>query len=204
MDFNDIQSAWNDNKSENVVLPTNLDKLKSANMPIDKVRKNLRFELVIQTIAMTLFGFLPLVERFPANMIAPYYLIYAIMVAISIYYLGKLFLFYNRLNKTVLNTKDSLYETYFDIRLNMELYKTFTFSLLPFFILYFIGYVSYKTPKLSQLINGEVQHSKLIILLIILIAILLLIAFFTELWVQSLYGKYAKQVKKVIDELKEE
>jgi hypothetical protein len=70
--------------------------------------------------------------RFPAPMIAPYYLIYAIMVAISIYYLGKLLFFYNRLNKSTLNTKDSLYETYFDIRLNMELYKTFTFHFFLF------------------------------------------------------------------------
>jgi hypothetical protein len=29
-------------------------------MPIDKVRKNLRFELIIQTIAMISFGFIPM------------------------------------------------------------------------------------------------------------------------------------------------
>jgi hypothetical protein len=62
-------------------------------MLIDKVRKNLRFELVIQTIAMISFGFIPMGPRFPAPMIAPYYLIYAIMVAISIYYLGNYFSF---------------------------------------------------------------------------------------------------------------
>ena len=93
MDFNDIQSAWNKDNKENIVLPTNLEKLKSANMPIDKVRKNLRFEFVIQTIALISFGFIPMINRFPASMITPYYLIYAIMVAISIYYLGKLFIF---------------------------------------------------------------------------------------------------------------
>jgi hypothetical protein len=68
MDFNDIQSAWTN--SENVVLPNNLEKLKSANT-IDKVRKNLRFELVIQTMAMISFGFIPMGPR-PAPMIAPY------------------------------------------------------------------------------------------------------------------------------------
>jgi hypothetical protein len=67
--------------------------------------------------------------RFPAPMIAPYYLIYAIMVA-SIY-IRKLLFFYNRLKKYS-EYKDSLYETYFDIRLNMELYKTFTFHFFLF------------------------------------------------------------------------
>ena len=203
MDFNDIQSAWNNDKSDNVVLPNNLEKLKSANMPIDKVRKNLRFELIIQTIALISFGFIPMLTRFPANMVAPYYLIYAIMVAISIYYLGKLFFFYNRLNKSILNTKDSLYETYFDIRLNMELYKTFTFSLLPFFILYFVGYIFYKVPKFADLLSGEIQQNKLPVLLIILIFTIILIGLATEIWIQSLYGKYAKQIRKVLDELKE-
>lgn len=203
MDFNDIQSAWNNENVKNVSLPTNFDKLQSANMPIDKVRKNLRFELLLQSVAMIGFGFVPLYSLFPANMVKPYYLIYAIMVAISIYYLGKLFLFHNRLNKTVLNTKDSLYETYFDIRLNMELYKTFTFALLPFFILYAVGYIFYKVPKFTQLVNGEIEQINLAALLIILIVAILFIGFFTELWVQSMYGKYAKQIKKVLDELKE-
>jgi hypothetical protein len=203
MDFNDIQSAWDNDKSDNVELPNNLEKLKSVNMPVDKIRKNLRFELVVQTIAMICFGFTPAIDKFPANMIVPFYLIYSIMVAISIYYLGKLFFFYNRLNKTVLNTKDSLYETYFDIRLNMELYKTFTFSLLPFFILYFVGYIYYKIPKFADLLTGQMQQNKLLILLLILIFTIIVIGLATELWVQSLYGKYAKQIRKVLDELKE-
>lgn len=203
MDFNDIQSAWKNENTEKVSLPSNIEKMQTANMPIDKVRKNLRFELIMQTIAMIGFGFFPLYSKFPVNMVAPFYLIYAIMVAISIYYLGKLFVFHNRLNKTILNTKDSLYETYFDIRLNMELYKTFTFALLPFFILYAVGYIFHKVPKFTQLINGEIEQSNLAIVLVIIIVAILSIGFFTELWVQSLYGKYAKQIKKVLDELKE-
>lgn len=203
MDFNNIQSAWSNDNSENIVLPNNLEKLKSASMPIDKVRKNLRFELVIQTIAMISFGFIPMGPRFPAPMIAPYYLIYAIMVAISIYYLGKLLFFYNRLNKSTLNTKDSLYETYFDIRLNMELYKTFTFSLLPFFVLFFVGYIYHKIPKFADLLSGQIQQNKLFVPLLILIFAIILIGFVTEIWVQSFYGKYAKQIRKVLDELKE-
>ena len=39
MDFNDIQSAWNSDKPENVELPINLEKLKSSKMQIYKVRK---------------------------------------------------------------------------------------------------------------------------------------------------------------------
>ena len=44
MDFNDIQNAWNNEKAENVILPSNLEKIQSANTPLDKIRKNLKNE----------------------------------------------------------------------------------------------------------------------------------------------------------------
>ena len=63
---------------------------------------------------------------------------------VSAYYLIIVVCFYKRLNKTTLNTKDNLYETYFDIRLNMELYKTFGLpnALMIFFGWGFIFYIT--------------------------------------------------------------
>ena len=42
MDFNDIQNAWNNDKSDNVVLPDNLEKIQTVNMPLERIRKNLQ------------------------------------------------------------------------------------------------------------------------------------------------------------------
>jgi hypothetical protein len=204
MDFKDIQSAWNNDSGSDIKVPTNLEKLKSANMPLDKIRKNLRSELIGQFLVLVFIGLIPLNSKFPVNMLAPYYFLYAIMLAISIYYLVKLFLFFKRLNKTILNTKDSLYETYYDIRLNMELYKTFTFALVPFIMMYLIGYFLYKSPDLMSVFSGGIIHSKLVPLLVTLVFSILLVGFLTEIWVHCFYGKYAKQIRKVLDELKEE
>ncbi len=115
MDFNDIQSAWKNEKPENVILPTNLEKLKSANMPLDKIKKNLKNEFIYQIISIVFIGFVPFIYNFPENAFAPFICCFSIFVAVCIYYLVKLYLFYKRLNKTTLNTKDSFYETYFDI-----------------------------------------------------------------------------------------
>ncbi|TDE45594.1 hypothetical protein E0I26_06510 [Flavobacterium rhamnosiphilum] len=204
MDFKDIQSAWNNDTDSDIKVPTNLEKLKSANMPLEKIRKNLRFELINQFLALVFIGLIPLCSKFPANMITPYYFLYAIMFAVSIYYLVKLFLFFKRLNTTVLNTKDNLYETYYDIRLNMELYKTFTFALGPFIMMYLTGYFLYKNPDLMSMFSGDIIHSKLVPLLVTLVFSILLVGFLTEIWVHYFYGKYAKQIRKVLDELKEE
>jgi hypothetical protein len=39
MDFNDIQSAWDDNNEKS---PTNLEKIQTANTPLDKIKKILK------------------------------------------------------------------------------------------------------------------------------------------------------------------
>ena len=204
MDFNDIQNAWNNEKTDNVVVPDNLEKIQSANMPLDKIRRNLRKELFGQILALIIIGFLPLYHEFPSKFTGPYYFIYGIVAAISIYYLSKLFLFYKRLDKAALTTKDSLYETYYDIRLNMQLYKTFTFALAPFFMIYLAGYLIFATPGATEILNGNFENEKLVLKVIIFMITMLLIGVLTEWWVSFYYGKYAKEIKKVIDELKEE
>jgi hypothetical protein len=45
MDFNDIQSAWDNDNNENVVLPNNLEKIQTANTPLDKIKRNLKTNL---------------------------------------------------------------------------------------------------------------------------------------------------------------
>ena len=204
MDFNDIQNAWNNEKTDNVVVPNNLEKIQSANMPLDKIRRNLRKELFGQIAALIIIGFLPLYNEFPSKFVGPYYFIYGIVAAISIYYLSKLFLFYKRLDKAALTTKDSLYETYYDIRLNMQLYKTFTFALAPFFMIYLAGYLIFGTPGSTEILNGNFENEKLVLKVVIFMITMLLIGVLTEWWVSFYYGKYAKEIKKVIDELKEE
>lgn len=204
MDFNDIQNAWNNEKTDNVVVPNNLEKIQSANMPLDKIRRNLRKELFGQIAALIIIGFLPLYHEFPSKFVGPYYFIYGIVAAISIYYLSKLFLFYKRLDKAALTTKDSLYETYYDIRLNMQLYKTFTFALAPFFMIYLAGYLIFGTPGSTEILNGNFENEKLVLKVVIFMITMLLIGVLTEWWVSFYYGKYAKEIKKVIDELKEE
>lgn len=204
MDFNDIQNAWNNEKTENVVFPDNLEKIKSANTPLDKIRKNLRNELIGQTLAMLVIGLTPYIFHFPEKWILPFYLFYSIAFAVSVYYLLKLYFFYKRLNNIALKTKDSLYETYFDIRLNMELYKTFGFALTPFMVLFIIG-VWYN--KISQHPGFDVANftnRQLISAFAGIATSILFMGLAMEWTVHYSYGRYAKEIKKVIDELKEE
>lgn len=204
MDFNDIQNAWKNEQTENVVLPNNLEKIQSANTPLDKIRKNLKNEFIYQIISIVLIGLIPLSLHFPAKGLVLFYLLFSLFVAVSVYYFIKFYFFYKRLNTITLKTKDSLYETYFDIRLNMELYKTFGFALTPFLILYLIGLFYYEFSKIPGFFAEEFTNYQLAGLFSIVVFSMLFMGIALEWWVHKFYGKHAKEIKKVIDELKEE
>ncbi len=203
MDFNDIQNAWNNDKNENIKLPENLEKIQSANTPLEKIRKNLKNEFYMQVLSIVFVGFVPFFGGLPQSMVTPFYLLFSMFVAVSIYYLVKLFLFYKRLNRVTLNTKDSLYETYFDIRLNMELYKTFGFALTPFLVLYLLGYFYFEMSKHQTIVFTNLQNTHLIGMFIVIAFSILFMGIVLEWWVHYFYGKYAKEIRKVLDELKE-
>lgn len=204
MDFNDIQNAWNNEKTENIILPNNLEKIHSVNTPLDKIRKNLKNEFTYQIISIVFVGIVPLIYQFPSKMTTLYYLLFSLYVAVCIFYLVKFYSFYKRLNNVTLKTKDSLYETYFDIRLNMELYKTFGFALTPFLILYLAGLLYFEFSKIPGFIANEFTNNQLIALFSIVVFSMLFMGVVLEWWVHKFYGKYAQEIRKVIDELKEE
>jgi hypothetical protein len=202
MDFNDIQNAWNKDTQNEVELPTNLDKIKSVNTPLDKIRKKIRNEFYYQTSALLFMGIAPVIFRFTESAIKPFYLIYVLTLAISIYYFIKFYFFYKRINNKSLNTKDNLYETYYDIKLNIEIYKSFGFSLIPFMILFFLGSLYYLAPNI--IMDGLNSNKFLITAFLIITISILYMGFATEWWLNHFYGKDLKEIKKILDELKEE
>nr|WP_294927296.1 hypothetical protein [uncultured Flavobacterium sp.] len=204
MDFNDIQNAWNNEKTDNVVLPDNLEKIQSANTPLDKIKRNIINEFIYQIISIVLIAFIPLIYNFPPKGMILFYLLYSLFTAVCFYYFVKFYLFYKRLNIIALKTKDSLYETYFDIRLNMELYKTFGFALTPFLMLYLIGFFYFEFTKTPGFFAEEFTNYQLFGMLSIVVFCMLFMGITLEWWVHKFYGKYAKEIRKVIDQLKEE
>ena len=201
MDFNEIQNMWNDDKAENALLPDNLEKIKAANTPLDKIKKNLRNEFIYQIISVVIIGLAPSIYEFPDNAIVPFYLLFSMFTAVCIYFLVRLFIFYRRLNNITLKTKDSLYETYFDIRLNMELYKTFGFALMPFMLLFSFGFAYFLLPDIKI---SDINNTLLIAIVITIMVSMLVFALMLEWWVHFFYGKYAKEIRKVLDQLKED
>ncbi|MEP6930719.1 MAG: hypothetical protein ABI850_11920, partial [Flavobacterium sp.] len=90
------------------------------------------------------------------------------------------------------------------IRLNMELYKTFGFALTPFLILYLLGFFYYKFSRIPGFFAEEFTNLQLAGFFSIVVFVMLFMGISLEWWVHKFYGKFAEEIKKVIDQLKEE
>ncbi|MBC7937640.1 MAG: hypothetical protein H7Y86_20005 [Rhizobacter sp.] len=200
MNFDEIKNSWDAEKATDVTIPSALNTLRKAKHPIDKLRTNMKNEFFMQIVAVLI---IPFFLKVSADMRMLFISSYILFVAISAYYLYYFYRFYKDMHNYSMETKDGLQELYYQLRLNMERYKSFGFLLLPF-IFIFLGFIEFGNVKngrlnLTILLN---RHAWLFTGLIAFIAVSYI--FIIVAWVKSFYGKYALQIKGVLDELKEE
>ncbi len=204
MDFNDIQSAWNDEQYKDLRLPANPEKLKSVNTPLDKIKKNLRKEAIIQVIAIILIGLIPISTSMNPDFLLAYYLLYVVSFIISLYFSIRLYIHYRNFSTVTVSAKDSLYEVYYNIRLYMETYKSFSYALVPFGLMYmFLIPLGKESGRLPALLLAMSLQTKVLLFIGIVGIFMGLMWLMTEAHVKTFYGKYADEIRRLIDELKE-
>ena len=205
MNFDDIKSAWNNDNHDHVVVPSSVDQLKTLQLPVEKLRNNMKIEFYVQLLSLIFIGFLPRYTYFNPVLIIPFYAVYFVAVAISVYYFFKFHLFYKQLDTATLRSKDSLYVLYYDAKLSIEMYKSYAYTLIPFALLELAMHmVSRQDSKMKAVFQAAVTNQTIAMILVgIFLGMLLLLMVITTLWVNSYYGKYMKQIGKVLEEFKE-
>ncbi|MGO4289018.1 hypothetical protein [Chitinophaga sp. RAB17] len=205
MNFDDIKSAWNSEEEDHVVVPSSVDQLKTLQTPIEKIRTNMQYEFYIQLFALVVIGFVPRYTYFNPVLVIPFYVVYFVALIISGYYFFKFYLFYKRLSTNTLRSRDHLYALYYEARLNIEMYKSFAYTLIPLALIGAALYVvSQPDGKLKDVFQIAVTRQGVAVSLVVLfLLVVLLIMVITELWVRSYYGRYLDQIKRVLDEFKE-
>jgi len=210
MNFEDMQSAWQQDEGTNIELPDQLEKIKRATSPVEKVKKNIRFESWTYLIFIVLFFFLPVMyDQLPPLAKVFYYTLLIMTLMPMAYYFYNFYKLYGRLNKLELNTKSNVEEAYFDLRYSLEIYKVMHHFISPnLFLLGFVYGAGKSIEKLMQdLLNfGSLSTDKHLFLFAVCAVILLFFVgyFFFIKWVlHYYYGKYLDELKDIKDSLNE-
>ena len=207
MNFDKLQEQWNQENNE-VSLPQNLDKIKEAHNPIDKVRRNMKFDLISQAVLTVLIGFVPYAKRneWDFQSISIFALFYVLMVGFMLYYTLKFHRFYKQSYNLSYDSRKNLMWFAYELRLFIELYRALTFIMMFLGMalgLYFGMHFNTTGQDIFHLKDAD--FLKLFGVLFFMVAFLLgLVVLFMEFVINHYYWKYYKKIKNILNQLDEE
>lgn len=199
MNFDDLKKSWQEQNIEDSVSVSNDLGTQVSRLPLEKVRKNVKSELWVQVLSVILVAFTPQLLKLSESRIGGFYLFYTLFVLICGYYLFKMYVFYKRSASLNLNSKDSVYESYYSLKLYIQLYESFSYSLIPFCILLLLAVTSSST--LDSILVGD--KTSLIKLGVASVLMLVFIYVLVRIWIKKLYGQYLTQIENTLNLFKE-
>lgn len=165
---------------------------------VDAVRKNMRMEFYyfLGTPLLFLAAFY-IKTNSPLSM-AILIITFIVLLLVSIYYLTRFYRFYKKSGNMLFNTKESLTWFYYELRFNMELYRSFVYHGMS--IGFFAGFIwGIIEPHITQ--HKEIDLLDLGLYFIFIVVFLLITVWFTQYWLNIFYGKHLKRVKWLLDQL---
>ena len=200
MSFDEIRSMWEQDGDEHLPLPNELNRLKRVKSPVEKIRSKMRTEFFFFIPAIIVLAFSPKLFFLKRAYDLPFYSIYGFFAMMSIYYFIRFYFFYRRLHAYDLNSKDSLYKLYYDIKVNIEMYRSFNYALIPVLVII----VSMFTVGIVDVTKYMDQQRLLLMGVLFLIASMLIVFGTIEIYLKCVYGRYLKEIGHVLEEFREE
>ena len=205
MNLDNIKSKMDSENMDDQTIPHNIKELKTTQLPLQKVRRNLRNEILTQILVFICFFSIP--SFLEMNEIAKglYFVLLFIITLITITYLLKMSAFLKRNTDISPNSKQVLTNIIYELSLTLEVYKTAIISgslLLPLlaFVVY-TGKARFEESLLYDIITFNISSNHLILYIVGYLLISILIVYITNWWTNYLYGKYIKIMEKTLDEI---
>ncbi|GHA48519.1 hypothetical protein GCM10007103_31760 [Salinimicrobium marinum] len=205
MNFDNIKDKMDAEPMDNIQVPQRMEGIGSRKMPIQKVRKTMRGEIITQLICIAVFFAVPsFVEmyRLPKSL---YYMLMFITSLITLGYLIKMSWFLNKTSNLSAGSKETVVTFIHDLQLTLEVYKTAIIAgslLLPFsLIIFLLGIEHVDESIFTKFILLDMSPLMLLIGAVGYIVLAVLIYFGTVAWSNSLYGVHIKKLEETLKEL---
>jgi hypothetical protein len=204
MNFDNIKNKMDAENLSDAQIPTRIKDLKDSQMPIQKVRKTMRGEIITQLICIIVFFAAPSFVKMHQLPEALYYILMFVTSLMTLGYLAKMTWFLNKTSHMNEASKDTIVTFIHDLRLTLEVYKTAIIAgslLLPLsMLILFLGFGKLNEEKFTELIMLDMSATMLIISAILYIVLAIFIYFVTVAWANNLYGVHIKKLEKILKE----
>jgi len=197
MNIDDLKNTWNEDNSLEETPEISIEQKNKLNMPLEKIRKNMRMEFW-STVGIFIFAF-ALIAVSPGPFKFKFYItiLIASMVFVTFFFYSQFFKLYKNVSDTVMNTSDGLRDLLHQFDLNKQYYFSFYLAFVPFLVcevIIVLEFIPWPVPLPDLKIAGI-----LIGTMVIAMPMLFLMG---KYWFKVFYGKYIKQIENLFLELK--
>lgn len=215
MNFEDIKKELDESVDN---LPKREIKIylnKGKNNPIHMIRKNMIKEILFVIFGVILFLIYPFILKQVGLVMPPLekstYMIFMFLNALMMsLYMMKLIMFVRKSSNFVTNTKDSIKEYIYDIRLTLESYQAYVVAsslLIPIPVFALLSFRNgwHATPvaNFERWFTLQVSASETFAVVATYLVLSVIFYWSTKAWTKRLYGKHIIELEKIISELEE-
>ena len=199
MNFDELQKQWNNQSIKGVEIDTTLDKLKKANLPIDRARSNMKKDFFFQPLSFLALFIYPYIFPVPEQYLS---LIWWLIICISIIMcipIGYLISFYKKSYTMDYSSLKSLNWFYYNYKFGIDLFRIYTYVTYLLVMLY-VGVVFFL--NLSKDMTTLLQSNPLFYIGVLFMALMFaaICYIIMHFWIRWLYQKPLDQIKQIIDE----
>jgi len=200
MNFDELKNDWNKLDAGQSDISTEMLSIKAAQTPVDKIRSKMKHEFKYQLLGLLVLAFTPRIFGLNPEIKPVFVAFYSVGCGFTAYYFARFYIFYKSSYDMSLDTRKNLLWFYYEMKINIELYKSLTY-ILGFISLSFFSTYMFVTKGSSLL--SITKYSMVSIIVFCFFGILIM-GLITELWVKVCYGKQVAKIKEVLDKLDDE
>lgn len=204
MNFDEIKEKMNAASMEDSQIPKNISALSASKMPIEKVRKTMRGEIIMQLSGIVFIFAIP--SFIPLYPLAKsfYYIIMFVTCLMTLGYIAKMMWFLNKTKAINTGSRDTVINYIHELQITLEVYKTAIIAgslLLPLSQLALItGIKVFDESLFNNFISLNLSTSTLIISVVIYLVLAIIFYLGTFFWAEKLYGIHIKKLEKILTE----
>lgn len=210
MNFDDIKKEMNESIDQLPKDEFKIDLSKGKNNPVDMIRRNMKKEMISSSIAMLFFVFYPPILGLKMTALEnSAYILFMVLSTVMIHlYIIKLIRFLKKSSRFELNTKDSIKDYIYEVRLTLESYKSYVIAamiLLPVPIYALLSAGSPlngpKSLNFEKWYTLQLNFNEAVMLIVFYLIYSVAMVWVTRFWTNYLYGKHVTELEKIVSDL---
>jgi len=213
MNFDDIKKEMNESIDQLPKDEFKIDLSKGKNNPVHMIRRNMKKEIIFVIFGIILFLAYPsILDKRGIEMSSLARSAYMIFMSLSglmmALYILKLLSFIRKSSNFQTNTRDSIKDYIYEIRLTLESYKSYVIasSLLipiPVFALLGVrnGWDASTNFEFERWFNLQLNNTETILLVVSYLVFSVFFYWSALYWTNYLYGKHVTELEKIVSDL---